>query len=490
MMRFRVLAPRVSVLALAALASLAACGPEPLPPPRTPLTVTAAGALGDMPPAPPTLPAAPGNRLLTATLSNRIELVTIPRPSEDLFVAVTVSGAGRRAREANALQVLIDALEKSTVVDGSVQERLLDDANLHLSFVQGPTSSMIFGGVPSGKLSTCLNHLAQVVQNPGLRPDDVAEAQADAIARIREQAVTSGPSLDQLAMMMLYGSSYTAEPLAADRIDAVRAVDELRSVHRRYYRPERTKVVVSGDVSHDDVVALVEEAFGPWRGSNEPAPTPRALVPQEINSIAAIMTGSEQIEVLVTFDAPSRSSEDAPRLRVFAEALAGMSSSLLQTQMRERLGHTYGVHAEFATVSVDRGLLQIRARLAGDDGPDDVEDFLTAIRRAVDGELPDELIERAKSTLRAEETYRAFDNRVAASVLSRLDAGAELQTSGQIIEGLERVTVEDVQSVDEVIANARASVILRGHWRTIQYLKYRGWRMTMYEWRSHDGRGD
>jgi zinc protease len=50
--------------------------------------------------------------------------------------------------------------------------------------------------------------------------------------------------------------------------------DAVRAFHARWYRPENTVVVVSGDVDPAESAALVKKWFASWKASGKPTPTP------------------------------------------------------------------------------------------------------------------------------------------------------------------------------------------------------------------------
>ena len=47
---------------------------------------------------------------------------------------------------------------------------------------------------------------------------------------------------------------------------------DVETVYRARYRPEGTTLIIAGDVSTEDAVALAERTFGAWQGSAPAAP--------------------------------------------------------------------------------------------------------------------------------------------------------------------------------------------------------------------------
>jgi predicted Zn-dependent peptidase len=133
--------------------------------------------------------------------------------------------------------------------------------------------------------------------------------------------------------------------------DSIRSIgpEALRRYHTTYYTPENTVLVVAGPVRHGAVTAAVAEHFGDWQGVAVP---PALLHPgsdgQGSPETIWVHDSDSQVCVQFAFRLPGRHSSHVIPLRVLRRVLSGGGTSRLMLRLRETLGLTYSVEANFS----------------------------------------------------------------------------------------------------------------------------------------------
>ena len=129
-----------------------------------------------------------------------------------------------------------------------------------------------------------------------------------------------------------------------DGIEALTG-DELRGQWPNAAAAASSIIAVSGCVDPDPLTERLEELLGRWRGLTD-EPTPDAAPPRGYNHIE---DETNQVQIVLMHDAPPEPSGDAVLERLAVRVLSGGMSSRLFTEVREKRGLCYSVHARYST---------------------------------------------------------------------------------------------------------------------------------------------
>jgi len=238
----------------------------------------------------------------------------------------------------------------------------------------------------------------------------------------------------------------------AGTVESIEALtrDEIDAFYHQHYRPETIVVSAAGNLAHEAVVRLVEEAFARnefLAGTARPVP-PRSgqRLPVQPGESRA-QRPFEQVNVVLGMEGLARDDDRRFALGVLNAALGGGTSSRLFQEVREHRGLAYSVysftgsHAETGIVGVSVGCL-----------PAKLDDVLEVVRVelarvAADGIHADE-VALGKGQLRGGLVLGLEDP---ASRMSRLGKAElvhdRLLTIDEVLERIAAVTVEDCRAV-------------------------------------------
>ncbi|MDX8392954.1 MAG: pitrilysin family protein [Mariprofundaceae bacterium] len=128
---------------------------------------------------------------------------------------------------------------------------------------------------------------------------------------------------------------------------------DLKSLYQRQFRPQGAVLAVSGDITMDELLALIGPAFGDWKGVPEAAlqttPQPAGFAVQRHH----IQMPTRQMTVQLARLGPSRYEASFFTDMVLNHLLGGGGfASRLMNEVREQRGLVYGVYSYFMPLAV------------------------------------------------------------------------------------------------------------------------------------------
>jgi len=194
-----------------------------------------------------------------------------------------------------------------------------------------------------------LDVLADVVQHPAFPTAEVERQRAARIGALTQQRDNPEQVAAVAGAGALYGPRHPYGYGQLGTEQAIRAVirDDLYQFWRRHYVPANAALIVSGDITLDDLRALATARFGGWP---RVLPSPVLVGDAEGTKARLVMVdkpGAPQTALRVTQLAANRKTPDYPALQVMNAALGGLFSSRINLNLREDKGYSYGVFSGF-----------------------------------------------------------------------------------------------------------------------------------------------
>ena len=210
--------------------------------------------------------------------------------------------------------------------------------------------------VAAPRLRAALELLAELVLHPTFPEEDVARLRDERLNDLLQARAEPRRRVEQAFAASIYtADSAYARPAAGDEESVPRlGREELTQIHRALLNPERTALVVGGDLSGLDLAAMAAEVFGALgsapRGRSDGdvvgAPVAHSGLDRTIVRLYH-RPGSVQSEVRIGHVGLTRSVPDFHAVQVMASILGGLFNSRLQMNLREEKGYTYGIGAGF-----------------------------------------------------------------------------------------------------------------------------------------------
>ena len=256
---------------------------------------------------------------------------------------------------------------------------------------QAETVFLRFSASLLGKnLLAVLPVYADLVQRPML-PEDGFEPSLD-LALQQLDAIEDEPShkLSFLLRERHYPFPWGRPTVGIrEELEALTAADARASCQKRF-TPHGAILAIAGLFDWPQLVAAVEKAFGQWKSAapsalqEHPAPRGNTHITQDTN----------QSQIGLAWDALSESDPDSVLLQTALNVLSGGMGARLFTEIREKQGLCYSVHAGYASLK-NRGAVFGYAGTSPERAQRTLDSYIVELNRLARGVTADEL-DRAK----------------------------------------------------------------------------------------------
>jgi predicted Zn-dependent peptidase len=371
------------------------------------------------------------------TLSNGIPLFVAERhafPSAAIRIVLATGGMTSSA-VANGGATRLDLLAATYLTPADV------DGNATAGCTQ--TACWVAERMTPAAAADTLGRLGAWITRPQAEgPADIQRfaAAADALRRGEDSPRLT---LWRNAEVMAWGLPFNAhgrsiaEPTMADVVQA----------RAQLLRPAAATLVVTGDVSADDVRAQAERAFGGWRSDGETSPhvgsSSESTEPSFAPRVVYVPQNRAAPVTAVVVRGPGSRSADAWAFRIAVQILGGGMESEIYVHVREEMAAAYATGAEVRWLQ--------NSSIAAIGGPLERGKVVAATRVMVSsvralrekGPAP-EVLDRAKMRLKAEVRDSASTNWLLASSLEVVDGDAQPLDLCEAETHINAVTASDV----------------------------------------------
>jgi predicted Zn-dependent peptidase len=195
--------------------------------------------------------------------------------------------------------------------------------------------------------------LADMVTRPSLAESELTRVRQLRLDRLRQLKDVASAVAEQTFLRLVYGSHPYAH-LAIGTDASLRRVtpDHVVAFHGQAFRPSRATLVMSGALSHGEMLRLAEDVFGSWSSSGrEENGTPASDVDPggvPVTRLAVVSReAAPQSELRIGHLTTRRVTPDYPALLVMNALLGGQFVSRVNLKLREEKGYTYGARTGF-----------------------------------------------------------------------------------------------------------------------------------------------
>ncbi len=317
----------------------------------------------------------------------------------------------------------------------SVQDNLGIDRDGSVS-----TGAVSFSAtMPAASLPAAVELYADIVRRPHLPGDQLDDARLMAIQELR--AIEDEPTQRVMRRVreLHYGprlgrsSQGTMESLTA--IDQ----EDVRAFFTDHYHAGESIFAVAGNVTFDDVLRLVQDAFGDWK-SNPVIPLAK---PNGRAAYEHQQASSSQTHIGFSFDSIPYGHEDYFPMRAGIGILSDGMSSRLFDRVREQRGLCYSVGAHTHSLRNAAGVFGYAGTVPGR-AQETLDVTLHEIAHLTDDVRPDELQRwkvRIQSSLIMEQESSASR---ASSLAADYDQLGRVMTMEELESRIDGLTLDDV----------------------------------------------
>ena len=324
-----------------------------------------------------------------------------------------------------------------------------------------------FQRVAADRLGLMMQMEADRMQNLRLTKQHIV-TERNVIIEERNQRVENNPArlFDERMRAALYINHGYGVPIIGWMHEMIGLeMDDVLDFYDRFYAPNNAILVVSGDVTPEEVRVLAEEHYGPIPANPDLQPRTRTTEPPQNAERRLIFRDVRVAQPYVrrSYMAPERDSgkqEMAAALLYLAEILGGGTTSFLSEELQfdQKLATYTG--AFYSSVSLDETNFTVLVVPRPEYSLQEAEDALdAALEKFMETGVDEEQLERIKFQFRADQVYARDDvDRIANRYGRALTSGLTVEDVKAWPDVLEAVTADDIMAAAREVFDKRASV--------------------------------
>jgi len=296
-----------------------------------------------------------------STLSNGIRVVSEAMPHlETASVGVWVDVGARYEDQAiNGISHMLEhmAFKGTTTRSARRIAEEIENAGGYLNAYTTREHTTYYARVLKDDVALAVDLLGDILTNP--RFDDVELAREKDV--IIQEIGGANDTPDDLVFEMLQETAYPNQPIGRSILgtpDRVRAIsrDDLIAFMATHYTGENMVIAAAGNIDHDALVPMLEDAFG-----RLPSSASRLWVPATYQGGTRMTDRTlEQVHVCFGLNSLAFDHPDYFALQVYSMILGGGMSSRLFQEIREERGLAYSIYS-FVSPHADAGLFGVYA---------------------------------------------------------------------------------------------------------------------------------
>ncbi|HUF17708.1 MAG TPA: pitrilysin family protein, partial [Thermoanaerobaculia bacterium] len=302
------------------------------------------------------------------TLSNGLQVMLLERhsaPIVNFALAVDAGYAADRADKAGTASLALDLMDEGTktrdtfaIVDelDALGARIFTGSSLDLSFVRLQALPMNLG--PS------LDVYADVILNPAFPPDRVEQERKRRLAQIAQEKSQPVGSAMRIVPQLLFGPTHAyGNPITGSGFESTVAAmtrDDMMTWHRQWFHPNNSTLVVTGDVTMDQLLPQLERVFGSWKAGEAPKKN-LATVPRTAGGKVYLIDKPDATQSVIIAAHVSETGGHPEDLAIetVIRNFGGMATSRLNRNLRLDKHWSYGTSASLVDARGQRPLLVI-----------------------------------------------------------------------------------------------------------------------------------
>ncbi len=291
--------------------------------------------------------------LQRATLKNGMKIVLARRTESPTVVASLMFDAGyvtdKFGGKSGLASLAMNMLDEGTKTMNSLQ---INERLQLLGATLNTTSDLDFSYVNLNTLKQSLDPsldlMADVVLNPSFPEADFARLKSQQISTIQNEKTQPQSMVMRVMPELLYGKDhpYAMPMTGTGEEDAVNGLTlaDVRGFQQRWLRPNNAILVVTGDISMEELTAKLEKRFATWQKGD----VPKKVIP-EVKTAGS--TGkiflidrpqSEQSLLVAGYLAQPYGKQDENAVEQMNNVLGGDFTSRINLNIREDKHWSYG----------------------------------------------------------------------------------------------------------------------------------------------------
>ena len=386
------------------------------------------------------------------TLSNGLKVLLLSDRSTPTVTLVGEinAGAGFDSIEKAGLAGITaqNLTNGTTTKDALTLASRLENRGARLGFSAGRESVGVSGIAMAKDLPIVIDQLADLLQNATFPAKEFELNLQRNLLAFKSELDNPNALVRRIFQSTLYPKGHPFNAMRTEATLKSLSREDLAKFYSTYYRPDNTILTLMGDFDPAKVRALLEEKLGTWKAVGK---APKFQFPK-ISNLAATnekqtsLAGKTQAVTIIGHPSISRSDPQYYPALLLNQVLGGDTlASRLGTEIRDRLGLTYGIYSYFQAGRPPQGAFIVQMQTSGKDTEKAIAATVALLRDVRDkGITQAEFDVAKKSLINNFSTEFADPDSIASSLLSDEIYGLPVGDFYKFPQRIQSVTFEQV----------------------------------------------
>jgi zinc protease len=340
----------------------------------------------------------------STTLPNGLTLILDQRRELPLVAANLVfrTGSDANPSQKSGLANFVAAmLDEGTASRNALQ--IADEAaQLGASFTTASSmdTTTVSGQSLSKNFAATLTLMADIALRPSFPAEEIERQRKSRLGQLVQQRDNPGQVAALVTAAALYGNGHPYGFTEIGTEESVSGItrDDMLSFWKQNFVPNNAALVVSGDISMEDLQTLAQKAFDGWQRGTPAQPALGAPSTTAARVVLVDKPGTNQTQLRVATIGAARSSPDFRPMQVMNMALGGLFASRINMNLREQHAYTYGANSQFVFRRA-AGPFQVASSVRIDATAPAITEIFKEIRGMADKPMSAEELTAAKTAM-------------------------------------------------------------------------------------------
>lgn len=386
-------------------------------------------------------------------LPNGLKIATLNMPASLSITAAITVGVGSRyedhKNEAGVTHFLEHLLFKGTKrwpTSRKIAEAVDAVGGYNNAYTSEDLTSYYLK-LPKESLSLGLDILADMVSAPLLAEGEIERERGVVVEEMHVYQDDPARYVGHLIPGLLWPGNGLAEEIIGTE-EIIRSIPKSRISQfvARHYHPNNMVLTVAGRVNHNHVVAQANDLLGHLRQGDLPefSPITGRLSPK---ITAGYKQPTNQAHIIIASRGYAYGHTDRAAAKVLAALLGQGMSSRLYTEVREKRGLAYSVHAGHSSY-VDTGMMEIYAGVSLDKTGAALDAIFTELVKVAQRAVGADELQKSKSKLKGGLALSLESNANVSDMLGRqLTLEGRVVPVEETVAQIDAVTPTDIKRV-------------------------------------------
>ncbi|WP_310991486.1 M16 family metallopeptidase [Aequorivita marina] len=321
-----------------------------------------------------------------------VEDHTLPAVRLQLIIDNPIHAAGEKAGVESILSAMMGNGTTSITKDDFNEEVDYLGASISFGAERANASAL------SEYFPRIMELMADAIKNPLFTQEEFNKEKDKLIDALKSQEKNVSAAAKNVRSALIYGKNHPkGEFTTIEKVEKL-TINDVRAYYDDYFNPKNAYLAVVGDVNKSEVEALVRQYLSDWKQSTVPTvsySTPQDVQYTQVNFID--MPNAVQSEIAVENLVNLKMDDpDYPAVLIANKILGGGFNSLLNMNLREANGWTYGARSSTgADKDITRFIATTSVRNAVTDSA--VVETLKEIRYIRDNKVTPQQLANAKA---------------------------------------------------------------------------------------------